>query len=31
MTIAQIIERARQAQEKHDRRINVQLRIRGVR
>jgi len=30
MTIAQIIERARRAQEKWDRRINVQLRIRGV-
>ena len=30
MTIAQIIERARAAQEKHDRRIPVQLRIKGV-
>jgi len=30
MTIAQIIERARRAQEKFDRRIHVQLRIKGV-
>ena len=30
MTIAQIIERARKAQEQHERRIPVQLRIKGV-
>lgn len=30
MTIAAVIEKARRAQEQHDRRINVQLRIRGV-
>jgi hypothetical protein len=30
MTIAQIIERARRAQEVHERRIPVQLRLRGV-
>lgn len=30
MTITALIERARRAQEKHDRRVNVQLRIKGV-
>lgn len=30
MTISQLIERARRAQERFDRRVNVQLRIRGI-
>ena len=30
MTIKQVIEKARRAQEAHDRRIPVQLRIKGI-